>query len=157
MFNIWIPTVLSQLYSSFHKKVFFFKFISYFPLSPPMRTCFKQSAYNGYLESGLVCILNVQKEIGLQMVWVWNRIWNPEAQPFEIRKNGQHFFKNYLKSGQKHLDFEWFGLWMLWTIAIAIAKARPFENQTVWNPTFKVEISNVSGFQMVLAQDNQNR
>ena len=66
------------------------------------------------------------------MVWISNGIWNPEAQPFEIRTNGRHFVKNHLKSGQKRPDFEWL-----------IAKARPFENRTIWNPTFKK-----SGFQM---------
>ena len=40
--------------------------------------------YSGDLKSGQVQILNGQKEIGLQTVWILNRIWNPEAWPFEI-------------------------------------------------------------------------
>ena len=57
----------------------------------------------------------------------------------EIRKpnNGCHFVKNHLKSGLKHLDFEWSSFWMVETIGIAIAKAGPFENLTIWNQTFK--------------------
>ena len=88
--------------------------------------------YSGDLKSDLVWISNGPKQVGLQMVWISNGIWNPEAQPFEIRTNGRHFVKNHLKSGQKRPDFEWL-----------IAKARPFENRTIWNPTFKK-----SGFQM---------
>ena len=100
--------------------------------------------YSKDLKSNLVWISNGPKEIGLQMVWVSNGILNLEAQPFEIRKNSCHFIKNHLKSGQKSLDFEWSGFWMVWTRAIAIAKAQPFENQTICNPTFKK-----TGFQMV--------
>ena len=37
-----------------------------------------------------VWILNGQKEVGLQMVWISNGIWNLEAQPFENRTNGTH-------------------------------------------------------------------
>ena len=59
--------------------------------------------------SDLVWVLNGPKEIGLQMVWIVNGIWNPEAQPFEIRSNGRHFVKNHLKSKQKRPDFEWLG------------------------------------------------
>ena len=40
---------------------------------------------------------------------------------------------NHLKSGQKCLAFEWFGFRMVGTIAIGIAKAQPFENQTILN------------------------
>ena len=65
------------------------------------------------------------------MVWILNGILNLEAQPFEIQTNGRHFVKNHLKSGQKHPDFEWSGFLMVGTIAIAIAKARPFENRTI--------------------------
>ena len=36
------------------------------------------------MKSGLVWILNGQKEVGLQMVRHSNGIWNPEDQPFEI-------------------------------------------------------------------------
>ena len=49
----------------------------------------------------------------------------------------------YLKSGQKHPDFEWSSLQTVGKIALANAKARQFENRTIWNPTFKK-----SGFQM---------
>ena len=37
----------------------------------------------------------------------------------------------------KSLDFEWSGFQMVSTKAIAIAKAEPFEYQTLWDPTFK--------------------
>ena len=94
--------------------------------------CLNGYRYSGDLKSDLVWISNGPKQVGLQMVWISNGIWNPEAQPFEIRTNGRHFVKNHLKSGQKRPDFEWL-----------IAKARPFENRTIWNPTFKK-----SGFQM---------
>ena len=56
--------------------------------------------YSGDLKSGLVWILNALKEVGLQMVWILKGIWNPEAQPFEIRTNGCHLVKNHLKSGK---------------------------------------------------------
>ena len=52
-------------------------------------------------------------------------IWNLDKWP--------PFFKKYVKSGQKHQDFEWFGFQMVGTIAIAWA----FENNTIWNPIFK--------------------
>ena len=42
----------------------------------------------------------VKKEVGLQMVWILNRIWNLESWPFEIWTNGCHFVKNHLKSRQ---------------------------------------------------------
>ena len=54
------------------------------------------SQYSGDLKSVLVWISNGQKEVGLQMVWISNGIWNPEAQPFEIGANGHHFVNNYL-------------------------------------------------------------
>ena len=38
---------------------------------------------------------------------------------------------NHLKSVQKCPDFEWSGYLMVGTIAIAIAKAQPFENRTI--------------------------
>ena len=83
--------------------------------------------HNGDLKSGLVWISNGQKEVGLQMVWISNRNWYPEAQPFEIWINGPLFVKNHLKSGHKRSDFECSSFQMVWTIAIAIAKAWPFE------------------------------
>ena len=79
------------------------------------------------------------------MVWILNGIWNPEAQSFEIRTNGCHFIINRLKSRQKCPDFKWSSFWIVGTIAIA--KAWPFENRLS-----KVQISNVSGFQMVRFQ-----
>ena len=89
--------------------------------------------YSGDLKYGLVWILNGWKEVGLQMVWISNGIWNPVAQPYEIWTNGCHFFKNYLKSRQKCPYFEWSGFRMVGTIA----KAKPFENWTIRNPTFE--------------------
>ena len=49
--------------------------------------------YRGDLKSGLVWILNGQKQFGLQMVWILNGICNPEAQPFEIRTKSCLFVK----------------------------------------------------------------
>ena len=37
---------------------------------------------------------------------------------------------------------------MVGTIAIAIAKAQPFENQTIWNLTFKKSRFQMVGFQI---------
>ena len=78
------------------------------------------------------------------MVWISNGIWNLESHSFEVRTNGRHFDKNHLKFRQKRPDFEWSGFQMVGTIAIAIGKARLFENWTIWNTTSKK-----SGFQMV--------
>ena len=69
---------------------------------------------------------------------------NPKGQKFEILAIGYHFVRNHLKSGHKRPDFEWFGFRLVGTIAIAKAKAHPFESNLR-----KVRISNVSGFQMV--------
>ena len=86
------------------------------------------------LKSKRVWILNGRKEVGLQMVWILNGIWNQEAQPFEFQTNGRHFVKNHLKSGQK-VHF-----WMV--------------GPTIWKPDHlksdlqKVQIWYVSGFQM---------
>ena len=77
------------------------------------------------------------------MVRILNGIWNLEAQPFEIQTNGCHFVKHHLKSRQKCPDFEWSSFWIVGTKAATIAKARPFENWTIWNLTFKK-----SGFQI---------
>ena len=90
--------------------------------------------YSGDLKSELVGILNGQKEVGLQIVWISNGIWNPEVQPFEIRCP---FVKNHFKFGH--------------FIAIAIAKDQLFENRTIWNLTFKK-----SGFQMFLDFERLN-
>ena len=49
--------------------------------------------YIGDLKSNLVWISNGPKEVGLEMIWILNGIWNPVAQPYEIRTNGGHFVK----------------------------------------------------------------
>ena len=49
-----------------------------------------------HLKSSRVQILNGRKGVGLQMVWISNGIWNPEAEPFEIQTNGTNFVKNHL-------------------------------------------------------------
>ena len=89
--------------------------------------------------------------VGLQFVWISNGTWNPEAQPFKIKTNGghvgRHFVKNHLKSRHKHPDFEWSGLQMVGTIALAITKAVPFENWTIDIRPSKIKNS---GFQMFL-------
>ena len=53
---------------------------------PTVLETFEFMKYSGDLKSGLVRILNSQKEDGLQMLQILNGIWNPEAQPFEIQK-----------------------------------------------------------------------
>ena len=73
-----------------------------------------------HLKSGLVWILNGQKEVGLQIVRILNGIRNPEAQSFEIRTNGCHFEKKPFEIWTKRPDFEWSGFLMAATIAIAI-------------------------------------
>ena len=83
------------------------------------------STYSGDLKSGLVWILNGQKEVGLQMVQISNGIWNPEAQLFEIQTNGRHFVKTFwnLDKNIQILNgpvFEMIG-------TIALAKPQPFE------------------------------
>ena len=65
------------------------------------------------------------------MVQISNGIWNPEAQPFEIRTKGGHFVK------KPRPDLEWFGFQVVGTKSIAIAKARPFEIQSSRRPDFK--------------------
>ena len=76
--------------------------------------------YSGDLKSRPVRILNSLKEVGLQMVSISNGIWNPESQPFEIRT--------------KMSEFQM-------VEAIDIAKAGPFENWSISNPTFKTSAS----------------
>ena len=102
------------------------------------------------LKSGIVSILNDQKEVGLKMVWISNGIWNPEVQPFEIR---HHFVRNQLKSRQKCLDFEWSGFQIVGTIVIAIAKVDhlktgQFENQPSKSPDSKCFWISNGRFQM---------
>ena len=88
------------------------------------------------IKRSTVGISNGPKEVGLQIVWILNRIWNPETQPFKIRTNSGHFVKNHLKSLQKCLDFKWSGFRMVG--AIAIAKTQPFEIQPSKSPDFKL-------------------
>ena len=71
------------------------------------------------------------------MVWILNGIWKPEAQPFEFRTNGrQPFF------------YKPFEIWVVGPIALAIAKARPFENLTILISTFKKLGFQMDEFQM---------
>ena len=86
------------------------------------------------------------------MVRISNGIWNLEAQSFEKVTNGRHFNKSHLKSGQKHPDFECFGLSnYFW----------PFEYQT--SPVFKsplyntVSASQRSVFQWSGSFENQTK
>ena len=60
--------------------------------------------YSRDLKSRLVWTSNGEREVGLQMIWILNGIWNPEAQP-----SGKCCF------------------WMVGTIAIYLAKAGLFE------------------------------
>ena len=63
-----------------------------------------------HTKSRIDWISNGWKVVGLQMFWISNGIWNPEAQPFETQINGSHLVKNHLISHlQKSLDF-----WMVW-------------------------------------------
>ena len=86
---------------------------------------------------------------------VQNRLgfkWSIFRMGFEIWTKGHHFVKNHLKFGQKCEDFEWSGFQKVGTInvnvnvilkvdvtssscnssiAMAIAKARPFDNRTI--------------------------
>ena len=106
--------------------------------------------YSKDLKSRLVWIWTVKKEVGLQMVWILMWIWNLDTQQFEIQTNGCNFVKNHLKSRQKCPNFEWSSFRMDGTIAIAIAKARPFEKRTIWNIIFnKSGLQSVSGGQAV--------
>ena len=80
-------------------------------------------------------IKNGQKEVGLQTVWIWNEIWNLEAQPFEMQISGHHCAQHHLKSWHQCPDLKWFGFG---TKVISW----PFENQTIW-----ILIFNKSRFQ----------
>ena len=104
--------------------------------------------YSGDLKSGLAWIPNGQKKVVTQVdhkdtivIFLMGNatIWNPNKWP--------PFVKNHLKSGQICLGFERSGFQMVGTVAIAIAKARPFENHTILNLTCKKY-----GFQMVRFQ-----
>ena len=96
------------------------------------------------LKFGLFWILNGWKEVGLQMVRIWNTIWNPEAQPLsEIRKpnplkSGQIaaiLSKNHLKSGQKCQGFKWLGLSS--QLKPDHLKTGPIEIRPLKSPDFK--------------------
>ena len=96
--------------------------------------------------TGLVSLLLWQCKQWGSEIWISLDLeWDLKsgAQPFEIQKNCSN--KKHLKSGQKCLDFEWFGFQMVGTIALTNATAWPFENQTVLNPILKMSI-----FQMFL-------
>ena len=102
-----------------NKKNFKTQFLSMFQFKSTQATHSALSA----ISSGLVWILNGQKEAGLQMVRILNGIWNWKPN---------HFIKNYWKSWLNCLYFERSGFQMVGTIAIAIAKpdhlkTRPFE------------------------------
>ena len=68
--------------------------------------------YGGDLKSRQVWILKGGIEVGLQMVWISNGIWNPEAQPSTIlSKTFLNLDKNvYICNGPV---FEWLGLQLL--------------------------------------------
>ena len=78
------------------------------------------------------------------MDWILKRIWNQEDQPFEIWTYCRHFVKNHLKSGQKCSDFEWSGLPMVGTKAMAILKPDHFKTGQL-----EIRPSKKSGFQMI--------
>ena len=70
------------------------------------------------------------KSAGSPTIWNLDK-WMPFYQkPYEIQT--------------KMSGFQMFSFRMVVAIAITIAKARPFDNQTIWNPALKK-----SGFQMV--------
>ena len=81
--------------------------------------------------------------------------WSGFRMLSKIWTNGNYFVKNYLKSGQKHPDFDWSSFWMVGTIAIA--KARPFENWTIWKSPdfewFKFKLKLVESFLYVLCKN----
>ena len=77
--------------------------------------------YSGDLKSGQVLISNGQKEVCLQIVWIFDMIVNPETQPFKTYTNVHHFFKNCSKFGLKCPDFD------LVSKLGTLATARPFE------------------------------
>ena len=90
-----------------------------------------------------------KKRLGLDFEWDLKSrsptIWNPDKW--------LPFCQKRLKSRQKRPDSECSSFQMFGTTAIAVAKAQPFENQSIRNLTFKkVGISNVSGFWMVRFQ-----
>ena len=101
------------------------KLIKHFPFRR-QAFLFVSLQYNRDLKSGLVLILNGQNEVGLQVVWILNGIWNLEAildlgkwQPFS-----QTPFR---------IRTEMSGFWIVWflngwgTIAIDKVKAWSFE------------------------------
>ena len=68
------------------------------------------------------------------MVWILNGIWISESQPFEIQTKGLNFEKTIWNPDK---IVKWSGFWMVGTNTIAVAKARPIGNWTIWNPTLK--------------------
>ena len=90
-----------------------------------------QRFFSRDLKSVLIWILNGQKEVVLHMFWILNGIWNSEAQPFDPDKWAP-FCQKPFEILLKMSSFQMFG-----TMAVAIAKAQPFENWTTWNLTFK--------------------
>ena len=78
-------------------------------IKSPFLMFYNFTQYSGDLKSNLVYISNGPKQVGLQMVWISNGIWNPEAQPFEIWTNGRHFVKKPFE-----MRTETSGFWMVW-------------------------------------------
>ena len=68
-FTIWIPDIHTVHNDESGIQVFGIQMVT---------------VYSVDLKSGLVWILNGHKQVGLQMVQIFNGIWNLEAQPFEI-------------------------------------------------------------------------
>ena len=64
-----------------------------------------------------------------------SEIWKPNH--FKSGQMAAILSKNHLKSRQKCPYFEWSSFRIVGTTAIAIAKARPFENRPSKSPDFK--------------------
>ena len=70
-----------------------------------------------------------------------------EAQPFEIRANGCHFVKNYVKYGHKRIDFEWSDIFSFFTIqkldhlqsAIFLTIQNPAQCKTLEEPGLRAK------------------
>ena len=60
------------------------------------------------------------------MVWISNGIWNPESEQISAI-----WSKTIWNPDKKNLDFELSGFQMVGAIAMAIAKAQPFQIPTV--------------------------
>ena len=82
----------------------------------------------------------VKERLGCKWSWFW--------MGSEILTNGCHFVKKHLKCVQKVGFSNGWDQILVWTIAIV--KARPYKNWTIWNPDLqKVQIWNISVFGMV--------